>query len=39
MLGGLDILMDQGFQPTLFAEERSSRPVTKSQRPNDWLED
>ena len=37
MPGGLDILMDQGFQPTLFAEERWSRPVTRSQRPNDLL--
>ena len=39
MPGGLDILTDQGFQPTLFAEERWSRPVTKGQRPNDLLED
>ena len=39
MPGGLDILTDQGFQPTLFAEERPSRPVTKGQRPNDLLED
>ena len=37
MPGGLDILTDQGFQPTLFAEERWSRPITRSQRPNDLL--
>ena len=39
MPGGLDILTNQGFQPTLFAEERWSRPVTRGQRPHDLLDD